>query len=128
MTAIVRPIFDHMSNSALLKKIYSMPTMKIGFYTGATALSILGFNRGSQEFYINELKKKKEIFLKDYACCCVFGVMGASIYINPAFSGFAIYHEYLRAKMMITGVNNKHISDSNMFFNLFFNLCSDDNT
>jgi len=108
-----------MQINTLIKSL-NLTKGQIGLYTGIGLFSGLGFNRGCQEYSLTKSNEKKEYDIADYLNSFVFGIIGASIYLNPAFTGFAIYHEYLRAKMYLSKdkYENKNIAESNLFFNL----------
>lgn len=114
MSTIIQPISKYMG-----KKLSTTSSAKLGLYTGMATLSSLGFYRGCQEYHFSRtIIEKKEFVLSDYAYCSIFGLIGASTYVNPTFSGFAIYHEYLRLRMLLNGEDSKKISESNILFYL----------
>ena len=124
MPAIIRPFTNYMLKTSFGKNISTMSTIKLGLYTTGTAFTTLGFYRGFQHYYISELKdKKNKIIFKDYACCIIFGFIGASIYINPSICSFALYNEYMRATLILSGADDKTIAESNILFNICGNKC-----
>ena len=114
MSTIIQPISNYVG-----KKVSTTSFAKLGLYTGVATLSSLGFYRGCQQYHFSKtIIENKEFVLSDYAYCSIFGLIGASTYVNPTFSGFAIYHEYLRLRMLLDGEDSKKISESNILFNL----------
>lgn len=114
MLSNIKPITKYVG-----KTISETSYAKLGLYTGGATLSTLGFYRGCQEYHFSKtIIEKKQFILSDYAYCSIFGLMGASTYVNPAFLGFAIYYEYIRFRMTLAGEDSKKISESNILFNL----------
>lgn len=68
-------------------------SMKIAMYMGGISLSSLGFYRGCKEYVIS--KTKSELEMKDYMYGSIFGLIGASTYVNPAFLPFVIHDEFM---------------------------------
>lgn len=114
MSTIIQPISHYLG-----KKLSTTSLAKLGLYTGMATLSSLGFYRGCQEYHFSKtIIENKKFVLSDYVYCSIFGLIGASTYVNPAFSGFAIYHECLRFKMLLNGEDSTKISDTNILFYL----------
>jgi len=100
-----------------MKQLSLLPPVKLALYGGMSTMFTLGFYRGCKEYYTLEMENSKtKAKLSDFACCSIFGLIGASTYINPAFTCFAIRHEYLLAKVFITGRDDENIADKNLFF------------
>jgi hypothetical protein len=117
----IQPFTNRMLKSRFGQKIFSTQITKIGLCIGVGigTMSTLGFYRGCREYWVREIKNKKTpIDLTNYLCCSVFGLIGLSIYINPSLSAFAVYHEYLLAKMFINGEHDERITENCSFFNL----------
>lgn len=117
MSTIVQPISNYLFKSSFVKQMSLISPVKLGLYAGIATMFNLGFYRGCKEYYMLELENSKtQASISDFAYCSIFGLMGASIYVNPALMGFAIHHEYLMAKMLITGTRDENITGKNSFF------------
>jgi hypothetical protein len=100
----IRKIGSQTYVTPLFKRITSESPAKLAFIGSGLTLSSLGFYRGCNEYYIAEIKNgKSEFNFANVFCCSMFGIIGASTYINPVFAGFAIRHEYLNAKSWFSG-------------------------
>lgn len=88
-------------------------------YSSGFIMFSLGYYRGCQYYYHNEIKDNNiNIGIKDFALCNVLGLIYGSIYINPAFACFAIYDEYEKYKMR----SEKVIDEKKYFNNSYFLL------
>jgi hypothetical protein len=114
MSTILRPISKFAG-----KSLSSTSSLKLGLYAGMATLSTVGFYRGCKEYhYAKTIIEEKEFNSSDYFYCSIFGLIGASTYVNPSFSAFAVYYEYLRLKMSLAGEDSKKIAESNIMFYL----------
>ena len=119
-TNIFRPFTKYIVSNAIVKKISAIPAPKLGLYAGVGSLSLLGFVRGCQEYFYFEIKgKNTSIEIKDYLCWSVYGLINASIYVNPAISIFAISYEYERAKMLMSDKFDEKTYYTNPYSGLF---------
>ncbi len=92
-------------------------SIKKGLCVGASTLASLGFYRGCKEYISSESVSDKKVYsfpFHHYVYGSIFGLIGASIYVNPAFLGFVIHDEYLR----MSTLDEKKIDKSNMIMNL----------
>jgi len=121
-STIIRPFTKYIVGNAIVKKISAVPTKKLGLYAGMGSLSLLGFFRGCQEYFYFEMKKKNNsLEIKDYLCCSVYGLINASLYVNPSIFIFAISYEYERAKMLMNDKYDEKTYYTNPYFGLFNN-------
>jgi hypothetical protein len=87
-------------------------------YLSGGLLSSLGFYRGYEQYNFYHVKRiNKKPDFENYMCSVVFGVINASLYINPALCGFAIYEEYKKIKMFIANEYDEKEYYNNLFFN-----------
>lgn len=99
----IRSLTNYIVDNTMVKKISMIPTQKLVIYTGVGSLSMLGFYRGCQEYFYRKFKYTNgTITSSDYLCWPIFGLISASLYVNPAISGFAFYYEYERIKMLLS--------------------------
>jgi hypothetical protein len=116
---IFRPLAKIMVDNPIIKKVSMMPNPKLGLYVGLGCFSTLGFIRGCQEYFYFEIKDKKtSIEVKDYLCWSVYGLINASLYVNPSMSIFALVHEFHRAEMLMNNTFNEKKYYTNPFFGL----------
>jgi hypothetical protein len=89
---------------------------KINKIVGVTGLFIasLGFNRGFRHYY-NNLNTKQNITYTEGFYCCFSGVIGASVYLIPTFTPYAITCEIKELKNKISG--NEEVIENELFHN-----------
>ena len=95
----------------------SSTTLKKTLYSGASAMFALGFYRGCEQYqYKNQ---KSTLNVDDFVHMTCFGVLNASIYVNPVLSVFALSDEYHKIKMLMSEEFDEHKYYSSSFFNEF---------
>jgi hypothetical protein len=73
-------------------------------YSSAGLMFSVGFYRGCQQYNYNHIKcKNKTITFQDIMILTACGFINATLYINPALIGFALYDEQNKIKMLLTG-------------------------
>lgn len=86
-------------------------------YSTGFALFSLGYYRGFQRYYYNEIKRKNVNYdLKQFVVCNIFGIINGSIYINPALTGFALVDEYNKYKQR----KDKNFDEQKYFSSSYF--------
>ena len=75
----------------------------------------IGYYRGIQQYKYNYITNKQNLSFNDYFCLTTFGLINASLYINPALTGFAIYDEYQKLNMIISNTYEEKLYYSSSF-------------
>lgn len=99
----------------MIQSIVSFSPAKKAMFFGLSSLSTLGFYRGCQEYKFTQLEGKQPTST-DYFCLSMYGIISASLYVNPTIGFFALYREFERVQMWQSG----EYSDSEYYSNPFY--------
>jgi hypothetical protein len=85
-------------------------------------IGTLGTVRGCQEYHFNIKDQTQKYYSEDYFCSLVYGLIFASVYLNPATTIFGLAKEWERIKMVLDDDNT--YDQSTYYSNQYFGLSS----
>lgn len=95
---------------------------KKGIYTLGVSMFSLGYYRGCQQYYYNEIKQKNITpGIKEFMMTNIMGIMNGSIYVNPSLTSFAVYEEYIKHKIR----NNEKFDEKLYYKNTYLEIYKD---